>query len=433
MSQPARTLYTPLLVVISSLPFLSGCAAVRKHPTQGPENRAFIQYWPAPAGSTQLKLAIKDNIDMKGVVTTAGSEYFQKNNPPAKKDAACLANVRRSNVHIVGKTNLSEFAISPSGTNDYFGTPRNPFNKLWKLIPGGSSCGAAVAIADGNADVAFGTDTAGSIRVPAACCGVVGLKTTHGLIPLDGVFPIEPEHLDTVGPIAKDIAHTVIGMDLLQNGFASRYTAAVSKRPTGKSIRIGRLKLVNFYSHKSIDDAVDDALEKAGFTVVTLGDDFAKKWQQATLDGDNVAATGAWLTDGQYRFKLGVTNRAKSVMGVGQISYATSYQAALARREEWQNALKNVFKRVDFIAVPTMKCTPSMIPPNFGYGVIEAVMLKLQNTVAVNFAGNPALAMPVPMRGAMVPVASLQLIGPPNSEAELLNAGRIVEEATKDS
>lgn len=433
MSQPSHTLYPFLLVAISSLPFLSGCSAVRKHQTQGPENRAFIQYWPAPEGSTQLKLAIKDNIDMKGVVTTAGSEFLQKNNPPAKKDAACLANARRSNVHIVGKTNLSEFAISPSGTNDYFGTPRNPFNKLWKLIPGGSSCGAAVAIADGHADVAFGTDTAGSIRVPAACCGVVGLKTTHGLIPLDGVFPIEPEHLDTVGPIAKDIAHTVIGMDLLQNGFASRYAAAVSKRPTGKGIRIGRLNLVNFYSHKSIDDAVDDALEKAGFIVVPLGDDFRKKWQQATLDGDNVAATGAWLSDSQYRFKLGVTNRAKSVMGVGQISHSTSYQAALARREAWQNALKDVFKRVDFIAVPTMKSTPSMIPPNFGYGVIEAVMLKLQNTVAVNFAGNPALAMPVPMRGAMVPVASLQLIGPPNSEAELLNAGRIVEAATKDS
>src|SRR4030095_4557418 len=131
---------------------------------------------------------------------------------------------------------------------------------------------------DGQADIAFGTDTAGSIRVPAACCGIVGLKTTHGSIPLDGVFPIETEHLDTVGPMAKDIAHTVIGMDLLQAGFAQRYAAGAAAKPTGQCIRVGRLKLLNTYPR--IDDAVDDALKKAGFQVVPLGDDFRKKWQQ---------------------------------------------------------------------------------------------------------------------------------------------------------
>jgi len=366
---------------------------------------------------------------VKGVVTTAGSEYLQKHASPATKDASCLAHLRQRPVHIVGKTNLSEFAVSPSGTNDYFGTPINPFNKLWKLIPGGSSSGSAVAVADGQADIAFGTDTAGSIRVPAACCGIVGLKTTHGLISLDGVFPIEPDHLDTVGPMAKDIAHTVIGMDLLQPGFAKRYAAVSAKKPTGKGIRIGRLKLKNTYV--KIDDAVDDALTKAGFQVVPLSNEFRKQWEKATLDGDNVAATGAWLKDADYRFKLGVTNRAKSVIGVGQISHKTSYREALARRDEWQRTLQGVLNRVDFIAVPTMKSTPSAVPPNFGYGVLEAVMLKLQNTVAVNLAGNPALAVPVPMPGAMVPVASLQLIGRPNSEAELLNAGRIVELSTQ--
>jgi Asp-tRNA(Asn)/Glu-tRNA(Gln) amidotransferase A subunit family amidase len=91
------------------------------------------------------------------------------------------------------------------------------------------------------ADVAFGTDTAGSIRVPAAWCGVVGLKTTHGLVPIDGVYPVEPEHLDTVGPMAKNIANTVRGMDLLQDGFAALYAAAVAASPSAKGIRIGRL------------------------------------------------------------------------------------------------------------------------------------------------------------------------------------------------
>jgi amidase len=181
-----------------------------------PGNRAFIAYWPPAENNNQLKLALKDNIDMKGVVTTAGSELLAKRRVPAEKDASCLAIARQRNVLIVGKANMSEFAVAPSGFNEYFGTPASPLNNWRKLLPGGSSCGSAVAVTSRIADVAFETDTAGSIRVPTAWCGVVRLKTTHGLVPIDGVFPIEPEHLDTVKPIGKDIAHTVQGMDLLQ-------------------------------------------------------------------------------------------------------------------------------------------------------------------------------------------------------------------------
>ena len=116
------------------------------------------------------------------------------------------------NVQIVGKTNLAEFGVSPSGFNEYFGTPKNPLGL--GTIPGGFSAGNAVALVTGLANAAIGTDTAGSVRVPAACCGVVGLKTTFGLIALKGVYPVEPAHLDTVGPMGKDIAQTVKGMDL---------------------------------------------------------------------------------------------------------------------------------------------------------------------------------------------------------------------------
>ena len=179
-------------------------------------------------------MAVKDNIDMKGVVTTAGSEYVAKTSQPASRDAKCLAIARERNVQIVGKTNLSEFAVAPSGLNEYYGTPKNPFSKWRRLIPGGSSSGSAVAAADGLADVAFGTDTAGSIRVPAACCGIVGLKTTFGLVSLKGVLPVEPKHLDTVGPMAKDVDHVVQGMDLLQNGFATQYRRAVAAKPFGQ-------------------------------------------------------------------------------------------------------------------------------------------------------------------------------------------------------
>jgi len=174
-----------------------------------------------------------------------------------------------ANVQIVGKTNLSEFAVAPSGLNGYYGTPKNPFSKWWGFIPGGSSSGSAVAAADGPVDVAFGTDTAGSVRVPAACCGIVGLKTTFGLVSLNGVLPVEPKHLDTVGPMAKDVDHIVQGMDLLQSGFAARYRRTVAAKPLAKDIRIGRLYLGG--TDPRINKAVDDALARAGFRVVPTG------------------------------------------------------------------------------------------------------------------------------------------------------------------
>src|SRR5205807_2186805 len=148
--------------------------------------------------------------------------------------------------------------------------------------------GNAVALASDMADVAFGTDTAGSIRVPAACCGVVGLKTTYGLIPVQGVYPVEPRHLDTVGPMAKDIAHTVQGMELLQDGFAARFAAAKAAKSTGGSITVGRLRLKG--TDPRIDQAIDDALAKTGFKVIQLDDTFRGKWEEAKKDGTIVAA-----------------------------------------------------------------------------------------------------------------------------------------------
>src|SRR5450432_1050282 len=422
MRNPCRVI-VPFVILMTL--GLSGCSALRNRSS----NPIFIAYWPPPKSDQRLRLALKDNIDVRGVVTTAGSEYLSKNRPPAAHDARCLAIARQRNVRIVGKANLSEFAIAPSGINDYFGTPKNPNNGWRKLIPGGSSSGSAEAVASGMADVAFGTDTAGSVRVPAACCGVVGLKTTHGLVSTDGVFPIEPEHLDTVGPMGKDIAHTVEGMDLLQRGFASRYAAAKAARPFARTIRIGRLKLEG--TDTKIDEAVDEALAKTGFQVVMLDDGLREKWEHAKDDGNVIAAAGAWISDKRFRYALGVTTRTKSAILAGRILYRTSYGEALARRGEWQKTLGETFKKVDFIALPTLQRTPPPIPPNLRIGLLEALVLNLQNTVAVNFAGNPALAIPIPLHDAGFPVASLQLVGPRLSEAELLNAGRLVESAVK--
>ena len=250
------------------------------------------------------------------------------------------------------------------------------------------------------------------------------MKTTHGLVSVAGVHPIEPEHLDTVGPMGRDIAGAAQGMELLQSGFAAKYAAAKAAKPSASGIRIGRLKLKG--TDIRIDQAIDGALAKAGFQVIPMGGEFAEKWEKAKEDGNSIAAAGAWISDKQYRFAPGVAARTKSAIRAGQVSMATKYRGAVARQGAWQKTLREAFKDVDFIALPTLQTTPMPIPPNLKIGILEARMLTVQNTVAVNFAGNPALAVPIPLRHAGVPVTSLQLIGPRLGEAQLLNAGRLV-------
>ena len=393
-----RSMLIAFLLIIG----FSGCAILQRQPASDSYDHAFIHYWATAKESKRLRLAVKDLIDMKGVVTTAGSEYVAETSPPATSDAACLMISRARNVQIVGKTNLSEFAVAPSGVNDFFGTPRSPLSKNRKLIPGGSSCGSAVAVANGLADVAFGTDTAGSIRVPAACCGIVGLKTTFGLVSLQGVFPIEPEHLDTVGPMGKDVDHVVQGMDLLQNGFAARYRAAIAAKPSATKIRIGRLYLSG--TDPKIDQAIDDALVGAQFQVIPLDQVFKEKWNRAEKDGITLAAAGAYISDRKYFDKLmGVSARTKAIIALGAFDFATNYQNSLRRQVAWQQALDQIFRRVDFIALPTLQKLPPRIPM---LALSEMQVLHLQNTVAVNFAGNPALAIPIPLNDNIVPVTS---------------------------
>ncbi|MST32848.1 hypothetical protein GHK86_08965, partial [Acidimicrobiaceae bacterium USS-CC1] len=162
---------------------------------------------PLHEGSGGLRVAVKDLVDVRGVPTTAGSRAVARRAVPAPADAACLAGLRAAMGHgraqLVGKANLHELAAGATGVNPWFGTPVNPLDP--RLVPGGSSSGSAVAVATGAADVAVGTDTAGSVRIPSACCGTVGLKTTWGRVPAGGVWPLAPS-LDTVGPMARDVA-----------------------------------------------------------------------------------------------------------------------------------------------------------------------------------------------------------------------------------
>src|ERR1700678_778967 len=232
-----------------------------------------------------LRVAVKDLIDMAGLPTTAGSLAVADTAGPPRQDATCLAGLRaaigRGEARFVGKTNLHELAYGISGINRAFGTPVNPADP--RRVPGGSSSGSATAVAAGEADVAYGTDTGGSIRIPAACCGICGLKTTWGRISLDGVRPLAPS-LDTVGPMARDVNGLVAGMALLEPGFA---VADEAPRVVGR-LTIDADPLINA--------AVDNALRAAGFavqpvTISELGDVIAAS--MALLDAE------AWATNAE--------------------------------------------------------------------------------------------------------------------------------------
>jgi amidase len=406
---------------------LSGCG-LPNYGGRAVRDYAFVSYQGGTEGGG-LRLAVKDNIDLQGQVTTAGSEYFARYGRPAARDAACMAIARERKVRIVGKTNLTEFALSVSGNNDYYGTPINRWDGRHRFMPGGSSSGSAVAVANGSADVAFGTDTAGSIRVPAAFCGIYGLKTTFGLVPTRGVFPISEKYLDTVGPLAADIPHLVDGMDLLEREFRSKYRAAVAANPSARQIRIGRLYIPGTASE--IDRAIDEALRAKGFKVVRLNDDFLAKWQQADADGGTVVVSEAWNHDKEYLSKPGVRWTTETIIRAGSLSKVLAFDSAVSRRKAWQRQLRNIFREVDFIAMPTVK----ILPPRwqwFGSSAIsEKLIFNAQNTVGVNFAGNPAIAIPIgmPAEKNFTPRTSLQLVGPNRSEAQLLNAGRILASA----
>jgi amidase len=403
---------------------LSNCTAPYRF-SHLDDDRAFIQYWPAPSETNgKLRVAVKDLIDMKGVVTTAGSEHFARTGTPAAEDADAVKEARRRGVVFVGKTNLTELALGASGLNDYFGYPKNHLNGERRLMPGGSSSGSAVAVADGKADIALGTDTAGSVRTPAACCGIFGLKTTYGLVSLKGVYPLSPKYLDTVGPMARNVPHLVEGMDMLKPGTKARYNQAVGKKPSGRSLRVARLRIKG--TDPQIERAVDRALAEAGCRVIELGPDFTQAWDQATKNGQVIAVADAYTSDQHLLNEKGVTATTKIALLLGDISRdSTAYDKALRERPYWQATLRRVLRNVDFIVLPTLKNPPLQIPLWGRFATFESRVLGMQNTVAVNYAGNPAIAIPIPMEGEKVTLTSLQLIGREKSEPELLNAARV--------
>lgn len=353
-----------------------------------------------------VRLAVKDLIDMEGVPTTAGCRAVADQASPALADAACMAGARAAGARIVGRTNLHELAFGVTGVNPWFGTPVNPLDPT--RVPGGSSSGSAVAVATGEADVAYGSDTGGSVRIPAACCGTTGLKTTWGRVPLAGVWPLSPS-FDTIGPMARDVRGLEIGMSLLEPGFTASGPAPW---------RVGRMRME---ADPRIDAAIDAALAATGWEVVDIN---MPEWESVSLTGGLLLVAEAWTTNRLLAetHPEGIGKDVLDRLHLGRdASEEVSISAARTAQALWCSRMDAVFKRVDLLAMPTLTILPPLLE--------EANdLLVARCTLPVNLAGVPALALPVPTEGRLP--ASLQLVAQRNGEETLVAAGLVVEAAT---
>jgi amidase len=370
----------------------------------------FITKLDAPGSGPRV--AVKDIVDVAGVPTTAGCRAVERTATAAATDATCLAGARAAGARLVGKANLQELAMLPIGTNPWFGSPVNPLDP--ELIPGGSSSGSAVAVATDEADVGIGSDTGGSIRVPSACCGTVGLKTTHGRIPVDGVWPLAPS-LDTVGPMATDVAGVTLGMQLLEPGFQPAAT------PAGV---VGRIRTAG---DPEVEAAVDAALLAAGLEVVMLD------WDGLDLGGQafmGIYFSEIWATDHDlvdaHPDEVGAdTTQAMALAAELRQTAAGARQA----QQALQQSLSGLFERVQLLALPTLPVVPPRVRDLTAESLFPVCVEITRHVAPFNVAGAPASAQPVPSRGPLP--ASLQLVGPAFGEELLLATAARIEAAVR--
>ena len=357
-----------------------------------------------PDGPT---VAVKDCIDVAGVATTAGSPTVAATATPAVVDAACLAGFRAVGARLVGKANLHELCFGATGVNPHYGTPANPIDP--RRIPGGSSSGSAVAVALGEATVGLGTDTAGSIRNPAAACGVVGLKPTFGVVPVAGVRPLAPS-LDTVGVLARTVEGLAEAATLLDERLTGGVLAA--------STTVGRVRLAG--TDPTIDAAVDSALVAAGLEAVEVelpGWDAAHEAALTVLFGEALVVNEDLWRHHHDRLGDDLVERFTFAQAISPAELGD----ARGHREAWRTELLEVLGDVGVLALPTATTYPARLG--------EHAIAPNRACAAINLAGLPALALPVPS-GGLLP-ASLQLVAPDHHEARLLATAAAVEAAVR--
>jgi len=354
------------------------------------------------------RLAVKDCIDVAGLPTTAGCPVVAEMAERAEADAVVVASAREGGALIVGKVSLTELCWSANGINHWAGTPVNPLDP--RRVPGGSSSGSAVAVATAEADVAFGTDTGGSVRIPAACCGVAGLKTAHGRISVKGVYPLAPS-LDTVGPIGADLAAVELGMRLLEPAFRVPDTPA--------ALVAGRVALPSgiVEADPAMEAAVDDALREAGIAVTRVpGWDGA-----AALSAVSVIIDAEGFRSNAYLmpYLRQLSPHIRRNLERGARLTPADRAAAERTRAEIRATFEKLLADFPVLVLPTMVRQPPLL------GERSFPMTAL--TAPVNLAGLPALSLPLPAPGGVI--ASMQVIGA--TEERVLAFGRTIETALR--
>ena len=362
-----------------------------------------------------VPIAVKDLIDHAGRVTTAGSEFYRRR---ADVTAPALANLENAGAVVIGRTGLHEFAFGFSSENPWFGPVLNPWDH--SLSPGGSSGGSAAAVAAGIVPIALGTDTGGSVRVPAALCALAGLKVTHGLISTEGVFGLVPS-LDTVGAIACSLSDLAMATPLM----AGHQEPWPDEAAPIESIRM-------IVPSHWVEDAPLTSEVAAGFAdfisrATALGvsvehralSSVGPSPKNADLIGPEVEAIhGSWRREGRP-YGDDVAARIDTAMEVSE----AEYQSALG----WQRALRAEMLESTrdgaLLVTPTVGAMDKVIGQDtIGPHHYRSVLSWF--TAPVNVSGLPALTIPMPGDGRR---PSVQLIGSPRSERRLLAAGRTLQ------
>lgn len=373
-----------------------------------------------------VPIAVKDLIDHAGRVTTAGSSFYRHR---AERTAPALERLERAGAVVVGRTGLHEFAFGFTSENPWFGPVHNPWDR--RLSPGGSSGGSAAAVAAGIVPLAVGTDTGGSIRVPAALCAVAGLKVTHGRIPLVGVFPLAPS-LDTVGPIAGSLDDLAVAAMVMSGPDDRDPTSRDLDWSPGPIEPLGRLELVvprRWIDDAPMDGVVADAFQafldgaaRAGASVTERDlDEIRPSRHIAGVLGPEVAEVHrAWRRAGEpYGADVGARIDAALDLTPDQVAEAARWREAVTA------ATRAATEDGSLLVTPTVPHLDKVIGVEEIAGHRHRAVLSWF-TAVVNQTGAPALSVPLAGTGR---TPSLQLIGGLGTEPALVAAARLLAEA----
>lgn len=370
-----------------------------------------------------IPFAIKDLFDVEGEVTTAGSKLLAAASP-AKADSIAVANMRAAGLVALGRTNMTEFAYSGVGLNPHYGTPKSVYGRNEGRIPGGSSSGSAVAVADGMCSVALGTDTGGSCRIPAAFNGIVGFKPSAQRVSKVGVYPLS-QSFDSIGPIANSVACCIIADGILRGA-----GPVVPEAKAGK-LRIGVLRnyvLENLDTHVAGDfDRTLARLSSSGHALSDVAFSALADMPSLLANGGIVAAE-AWAHHEPIiaRHEAEYDPRVVSRIRFGARITQDEVTRLKARRADMVATFARLAEGFDAIICPTV----AMVPPRISDLAAEDEYrrlngLALRNTYVFNFLD--ACAISLPMSGSGAPPTGLMMALPNGADERLLAAAQAVE------